>query len=643
MHHHSIETTRRARRAPRRSPRNLRRPRHGSILVGAVLLMAIAGIAVVSWLLFINDSQRLAQRSRAQVFAFYAAEAGVERVVDFFNNAENYTGEEPREYDQQALHPANYPLRYPVYPDFYPLFEPYILDYAKNGDDLPVNSKFEVIWDVDANRLKDGEKPVVTRFTFFQNRTGTHADVSRTSKIPTAELDITNDETLVLRDSNDRETGRVVSLSMINPADLDADELAAVTTTGPVIAKVVSVGESRGVRVTVEFYLTEQQTPFFQSPAAIISEAAVEFSGNFNVAWGEVWARDNVDLGNDILGKLPALDRTKDTYIPQKGNSRAKDPWFRFRTEGVFKQGDKFADGRIFAGFANNPINKLDNPDVYVTPYHQDYLGRNTRDRINGTFVGLDNLKQNTDLEFPHYDYHQWKQTFLEFDMPYYWTDVSGNIYGRERNPASANYGQIVKKSYHDWFHISPSDPNYNDSASQYAFIDSVPTDANGNPAPMVNGVPLINETYYPKPKGDPAARIAEIKVAGQGTHTRGVILCNNNLNLTGQGNPPSWKDLKDSEGNNLVLMPDGKVPPEDFKIFHNGFMFSWGEITGGGNRTFYGSVYAVGGYGSAGTPSVYYNVRMKDGSWIGFRQSRVRRSLWNVHKSGSADSDKES
>jgi hypothetical protein len=65
------------------------------------------------------------------------------------------------------------------------------------------------------------------------------------------------------------------------------------------------------------------------------------------------------------------------------------------------------------------------------------------------------------------------------------------------------------------------------------------------------------------------------------------------------------------------------------------------GRSTNAGQRTFYGSVHADEGfweqfstdpqYTGKGTPSIYFNYRMADGSWLALNQSRVRRSLWDI------------
>ncbi|MGF1571722.1 MAG: hypothetical protein ACFCU1_01475 [Sumerlaeia bacterium] len=81
--------------------------------------------------------------------------------------------------------------------------------------------------------------------------------------------------------------------------------------------------------------------------------------------------------------------------------------------------------------------------------------------------------------------------------------------------------------------------------------------------------------------------------------------------------------------------MPDGTsyADADDVNLFHNGLMYSLGEMDLGGNRTVYGSVFAEQGYGQGGSPSVWYNASMRDGGWINLNLSRVRRDLWNIKK----------
>ncbi len=59
--------------------------RKGSALVYSVLLLTLAGVAVISITLLVNENLRATKRSEDRLQAFYAAEAGVQEVVDWFN------------------------------------------------------------------------------------------------------------------------------------------------------------------------------------------------------------------------------------------------------------------------------------------------------------------------------------------------------------------------------------------------------------------------------------------------------------------------------------------------------------------------------------------------------------------------------
>src|SRR5690606_26330643 len=105
-------------------------------------------------------------------------------------------------------------------------------------------------------------------------------------------------------------------------------------------------------------------------------------------------------------------------------------------------------------------------------------------------YRNYENLLQNQSITIMSRKYDEWKRFFLDFNLPYYYTDVQGNIWGRETDQASASYGEFVPKSYADWFHCDPEDPDYWDYDSLFAFIDSVPRNDRGESttAGVING-----------------------------------------------------------------------------------------------------------------------------------------------------------
>lgn len=579
-------------------PRNVR----GSILIVSVVMMTLAGFATVTWLGFIVEATRAGGQDRSRLHSLYAAEAGVEQVVDFFNNPSNYQGAEPGDAEAQAM--ATFSTGQNgvahLFPESYSLFEPYILEFATDSSGDP-------ILDPDGN-------PIVTRTSYFDDLSlGSDEEISGTSKIPTMTLDIDWLPNRIFLNSEGNERARIDQIRLINPSDLNFAQ-EGIPSNMRVICMVVATGATPdGSQATVRSLITENHTYDISSPGAIISRASATYNGNFNVHWGELWAKDDVHLASNWQQKIPKMD---------------DDPWFLLRSEGVLMnhQGNQYADGRERGGFSSTPISPQDQP-VYQIPFHSDYLYTDRGPRID---PGYDNMRQHQELEFPHYRYDEWKSFVRSMGFQYYFTDTDGTVYGEERDPSSPNFGRVVGKSFDDWFGSSPSDSDYGDVLDRVVFIDSVPVDDNGNPAPKdQNGVPIIDDTYYPRNPsvidGDPAAVMPTIKLAGGSLHTRGAMFIAAHLDMRGQGNPPSSSQIPE------VVKPNFQPPDQHFRIFHNGFLHVWGSVSGGGNRTVYGSIYAERGYASGGDPQVYYNIRMRDGSWLNLNTSRVRRSLWNV------------
>jgi hypothetical protein len=571
-----------------------------SILMASVLMMTIAGVATTSWIGYINEATRGAARDRDRMHAFYAAEAGIERAVDFFNNTNHYTGEEPTAYTA-GIHPAQYAVAHPqVIPDWYPLFEPYILGYAIDGNGNPL--------------YRDG-RLFTNRTTYFRNlAAGSDILISKTSKIPSCDLDISTDDNLVFHNPNGNVISRVQRLRLINPSEVDF-AANGIPSNLRIITFIQSTGVTpSGVEVTISSVITESATFQISSPGPIVSRASVTYNGNFNVAWGEVWATEDVALPSNWTNKI---------------STRTQDPWFAFRVQGVLKdhKDELFADGRQELGFSIDPVQP--GTQAYTVPFHPDTLWTPDRGNKKSDFEGYDNMFQNQLLSFPDYDYNQWKTFVMANNFRYYFTDTSGNVYGTEMNPTSPDFGRTVSKSFEAWFGSHPTNADYDDLTQKVVFIDTVPVDNNGNPGPRdENNIPIINDTYYPRNPsindGDPAARLATIRLGGGSLHTRGAFFIAANMDMNGAGNPPSTQVVPN------VVRPDLTPPQNPFRISHNGFIYSWGEVSGGGNRTVYGSIYTERGFSANGDPSVYYDVRLQDGSWINLNVSRVRRFLWS-------------
>ncbi len=633
----------------------------GSVLIVSIILMVVAGVSALSWIGYINSSQRAAIRDRDRVEAFYAAESGVEQIVDFFNNPSHFGTlglSEPSEYTSDiAAQPNNYSFRIPG--DFdttqvtdlpwpYGMFEPYVssIKYHINGDPIVISGSY----------VPDNE-------TYFSNTGATNDEgeideraVSRTSKIPTCEIDVSGLSHFSFKGIKGEETARITEIRLVHPDDLSDAELPEDERT---ITKVFSTAVTpSGVEVTVESLITESTILSISSAAAIITRQTGTWNGQFNVFWGEVWAGTDVELSNVELNKMPRYDESVD-FEEGNGSGGTKDKWFRLRTEGVVKDdGGGYADIREDDGFADAPIDEADG-DIYYTPFDPGFAtngARSVKSNDGGfqtnakpdkpanpggggggssDFEGLENIKQNQELNWPDYDYDELKEYVQSNEFGYFFTDENGNIYGIDTDPNSITYGQYVQKSYHDWFNTSESDSTYNDIDELLVFIDSYPMDDNGDPGPVdANGVPIINETYYPRnPRELPSgATLPTISISGNGTHSHGAFFIAANVTKTGAGNPPSMDSINAANPGTIVMPNDNNPPNGDKKkVFHNGLFWSWGTVNMGGNPIVYGSIYAEDGYAAGGTPDVYYNYRMADGSWLSLNSSRVKRTLWDI------------
>lgn len=601
----------------------------GSVLMASIILMVIAALATVSWLGFINASYKASSRDWEQTQAFYAAESGIERVVGLFNDpvinnddpeqdvvisfatadldgVASFSSDGAMSLSESDLvnQPTNYPLMHDVHPTPYLLFEPYVVAYALDETGQPLYNE-------------TGEL-VITNWTYFQDlAAGSDPEVSKTSKIPSCKLDVNQFPELVVKSPDGEELASVSELELIHPIDIEIQD-GSLPQDVRIVSKLVATGISRrtGVEIKIETLLTENPAYNLSMPGAIISDASAQFRGNFNVHWGELWAKDDILLPANFLTKIPRYDEDTD-YDEKKGY----DTWFRLRTQGQIldSKGNDYADGRVSGGFSGSEI--ASGSPVYTAPYLEDYLDVKNKKK----FIGLENMLQHQDLTFPNYSYSDWKMLVTTYGFGYYFTYTDGLVYGVESNSDSVDYGSYVGKSYDSWFGISPDDPDYDEMTQKLVFIDSVPINDDGQVAPREGGVPVINSEFYPRDPDGPVCKMITIKLAGGSLHTRGAMFIVANMDMNGQGNPPSSDDVPG------VIMPNFEKPDEEFKIFHNGLLYCWGTVEGGGNRTIYGCIYTRGGYDANGTPAVYYNVRMRDGSWLNFNVSRVLRTSWDI------------
>ena len=289
------------------------------------------------------------------------------------------------------------------------------------------------------------------------------------------------------------------------------------------------------------------------------------YGGGFGIHWGDLSANGSIVLPNPLTGKL---------------SNSVDDPWLRVRTEDTlyYSNTSRYANGQYASGYSTIPIGSAE------PHYYQPYLNA-----IPAAPQNYEHLYQHQSITLPAYQYDHWRALFQAKNLPYYWADASGGIWGTDREPASPTYGQAVLRSFDLWFSVFPTDSDYWDPYLQYAFIDTIDQQP---PAADGSNMALIQSQ------------------AGQ-THSRGLIFVANNVEFKGNANPVANQDILDENGQQFVVRPDDTIPPpSSFYVNHRGFFLSWGQITTSGKRTVYGAVFGQGNFAGTGTLDVWFDYR---------------------------------
>ena len=349
---------------------------------------------------------------------------------------------------------------------------------------------------------------------------------------------------------------------------------------GKAVARITSTGRaSNGVKQIVSVILQEDAPPYFVAPAAIMSFQGTNSGGNADVHWGEVWAKSNVAMQNNFTGWYP---------------NPTQDQWFKIRTEGMLFKGSlgNYANGDINQGYSSTPI------PFGQHNYYLPYEGTSN----NSWTPYTQTLRQwQKDIPWPNYDYQSWKDYVREHQLPYYKTRPNdSNLY--PYNYDTDTVGGAV--SFDTAFSSNPSSPDYNNPNKLISFIDT--TDGQ---APAANG-----------------SNMTTVQCSGNSVHTRGLIFMGANFDKGGAGNPPSMRVQKPPPD-----LSDFTIPA----VFHNGFLCSWGTINLQGNATIFGALFARDGFTGGGTPTVYYNSKLGDGSYFPWA-SRLRTVSWSTTPAGN-------
>lgn len=510
------------------TPPILRRRKKGSIMMYSVAMLTVTGVTVISFTKLVNHNIHQARRAEERLQAFYIAEAGVQRAIDWFNR-----------------------------PDHSP--DPYYFEPLPNGKyvDATGTSKLDKIKEFNPHR---------------------HLDVNPdhpVEGIGMAEIPLVADF-----EGGGAVRGRISALVITPPSEGDPPGT---------IGRVTCVGETvNKVKGTVEVVLNENRIPEIKIPAAIISMATAGSNGLFDVFWGEIWSRDNLELPHPLFNKFPPL--------LNKYPTANDDRWFGAKTEGhlVYLSGSNtsYADGSVQGGSRDTPI-PVGSANYYI-PYLESVMHpKNTK------YYGYENLKQHQVLDFPDYDYESAKILAFMNELPIYRTTTDGKlIVGADPvtgNPIIRTFEAVFDQSTS----LDPDDVDREVMPPIY-FIDTT----DGQP---------------PRPDG---GNMATIRVTGNGPFFHGIFFMAANIYFGGAGNSPQLDNPR---------RPDGTLgkPIKNCRLY--GLLYSYGTATFQGQGDVYGAVFAQKGFSGGGSWAVYYDSDLGDTmrNQVG---SKMRPRMWNSY-----------
>ncbi|MBN1478574.1 hypothetical protein JXA47_17610, partial [Candidatus Sumerlaeota bacterium] len=222
---------------PRAVPMCHRR-RRGITLLISLIVIGIVSVSIISMLGFSMHESRMTQLRIERERVYYAAEAGVDQVVHWFNYPGDYT-------DDTTL-------------------------FTKDADSESYYTS------------ADGDPPYT--INVFENRISSGG----------LELigDGNNEDLIVFTNEpiNTDETARVSNLVLTLPEAGDPPQSILVVNSRAV--------NERGVSRTVRAILRASPPFPMEIPAAIISHAMATSNGQFNVHWGEAWSKGDLTLPN---------------------------------------------------------------------------------------------------------------------------------------------------------------------------------------------------------------------------------------------------------------------------------------------------------------------------------------------------------
>lgn len=306
-------------------------------------------------------------------------------------------------------------------------------------------------------------------------------------------------------------------------------------------------------------------------PAGLIAGGTAASNGHFNLHWGGGWSIGNILLKANIKFNKAGTQWT--TSGDNTGNRSDGDTWVNYQSAQGFVCDDKgnpiYNDASVYAPGLTNTDGKYFPDALYQKVDNHTPAGKKTlTEKINAV---IDRFAMTGDTTT---GYEFWKNVAIAKDT-YYRQGADGKVYNVK--------GQKIYDS------AAAAMTAYRAKADAYvAFFDTK------------DGLP---------PKADKSNWI-DLKFTGSiANQSKGLLYFCGNLDWGGSGNPPSTPIKNPNE------VINGLSASTTQNVFHNGVMFVWGKLVHQGNGVIYGSVVVKGDYDGGGTPNIYYNEALRNGT----------------------------
>jgi hypothetical protein len=327
-----------------------------------------------------------------------------------------------------------------------------------------------------------------------------------------------------------------------------------------------------------DMYVRFETAPIMASPAAVITGGGVGANGQFNMHWGEAWAKGEIKLA--VNRKLNPGPPDWDYLGGNNQVNASNDDWAAYRTASYI------AD--VGGDILSNDATVHNVGDYCVAGSAADY--QNILYQLEDAFTpaGDETLTQKIDTcieQFSSVDsYNEWKSAAINRGT-YFQEDAGGAI--RDGNGSQLYItaaGQLSTSAAGNTPLSATLAMDYYRTLSStfVCFFDT-------------------KDGQYPVDDGS-KSNWADTRLTGSmANKTTALLYVAGDFYIGGSGVPPAV-DCKD---------PDEGL--ESLNVFHDGVIYTAGDFEYAGNPVVYGSIVCGGNFECGGTPNIYYNAFLEN------------------------------